>query len=383
MTLGIIRLLRITAARLVSSGPFAAGDRSVVLPRTPLPPRRGARAAVGCFIVVFLGLHQLAGIAVSDARVRDPEYGRRVYALRKRIAENPGRPLFLVAGSSRVAMGVCPSEWEATRPGHPATPDPLLFNMAILGSGPIMELMVLRRVYAEGFRPAVVLLEYWPPFLHQDDEHHEVVRIARDRLMDVDRQLIREYFSDPVQLEAEMDWRQRHPLFGYREPMLGLVAPRWLLDRKRTDWSWENLDEWGWKPGADLKPDMAEVRAAAHKRIEEQYRPLFAAHRISPISDRAYRASVELARQHGAAVGLVFYPESSEFRGIYPEEVEKAAAAHLERMSRELDLPVINARHWLDDKLVVDGFHLSRLGAAEFTRKFGPALRAAFPQVKP
>ena len=52
-------------------------------------------------------------------------------------------------------------------------------------------------------------------------------------------------------------------------------------------------------------------------------------------------------------------------------------------ISRELAVPVINAREWMDDGLFVDGFHLSRIGAGEFTRKLGPAVAAAFPGFRP
>src|SRR5262249_5963048 len=125
--------------------------------------RRSARAVVGWFAAVLLLLHVGAVLATDVAwpELRDPEYGRRAKALRERVREHPTRPLVLVVGSSRSAMGVRPGAWEAARPG--TARDPLLFNMATLGSGPIQELLALRRVYADGFRPAVVLIEYWPP----------------------------------------------------------------------------------------------------------------------------------------------------------------------------------------------------------------------------
>ena len=89
-----------------------------------------------------------------------------------------------------------------------------------------------------------------------------------------------------------------------------------------------------------------------------------------------------MAREHGAAVGLLYLPESSEFRSWYPPEAERLAREHLAGLSRDLALPVINAREWMDDGWLVDGFHLSRLGAAEFTRRLGPAIVAAFPEAK-
>jgi hypothetical protein len=113
------------------------------------------------------------------------------------------------------------------------------------------------------------------------------------------------------------------------------------------------------------------------------YAPLFASFRISPTAERAMRGAVALARQHGAQVGFIFLPEASEFRAWYPPQVEQLAREHLAVISRELAVPVINAREWMDDGLFVDGFHLSRIGAAEFTRKLGPAVAATFPGVQP
>jgi hypothetical protein len=82
-------------------------------------------------------------------------------------------------------------------------------------------------------------------------------------------------------------------------------------------------------------------------------------------------------------VGLVYLPESSEFRGIYPRRVERVAKEHLTGISREFGVPVIDCRTWLPDGAIVDGFHLSRRGAAEFTALFGPEVARTFPEVKP
>ena len=62
--------------------------------------------------------------------------------------------------------------------------------------------------------------------------------------------------------------------------------------------------------------------------------------------------------------------------------VEQTAREHLTGLCRELNVPLIDARFWMDDGYLVDGFHLSRLGAAEFTQKFGPAVAATFPDLR-
>jgi hypothetical protein len=334
---------------------------------------------------MVLAIHGAVLLALQDSRVRDPEYGLRATRLHARLAENPGRPLVLVVGSSRTAMGVCPAAWEEVRPNDPARPDPLIFNNAVLGAGPVMELMALRRAYADGFRPSVVLIEYWPPFFHQDDGWAEPRRVTVDRLLDCDRQLVRDYFPERDRVEWEMDHRRKNAIFANRERLLMQLSPKWLPAARRADAGWTGLDAWGWLPGFDMKPDMTDWRAKAVAACSDIYRPLFAKYRIAPESDRALREAVALAREHGAAVGLVYLPESSEFRSIYPRRVERVAKEHLATLNCELGVPVIDCREWMPDDAIVDGFHLSKRGAVEFTRKFGPAVANAFPDagVKP
>jgi hypothetical protein len=301
--------------------------------------------------------------------------------LRDRVAENPGRPLVLMVGSSRTAMGVCPAEWEAVRPADPDRPDPLLFNLAVLGAGPVMELMNLKRAYADGFRPAVVLIEYWPPFLHYGDGWVETDRIATDRLSATDRPLVRDHFPKPERIEEDMRRLRKNPVHANRERLLVQLLPNWLPQNRRIDAGWHMLDPWGWLPGFELKPGMDDWRAKAVENCSNIYKPLFAKYRISPDADRALRETITLARGHGAAVGLVFLPESSEFRQLYPAKVQQAAGEHLAGLSREFGVPVIDCRTWMDDGFIVDGFHLSRLGAGEFSRRFGPAVAATFAGV--
>ena len=88
-----------------------------------------------------------------------------------------------------------------------------------------------------------------------------------------------------------------------------------------------------------------------------------------------------LARSHGAKVAFAYMPEATEFRGWMPDYVEGMAQEHLAGLRRELDVPLINAREWMADGYLVDGFHLSKIGAAEFTKRFGPAVSATFPDL--
>lgn len=346
---------------------------------------RSARRSLVWFLLAALLLHAGAILVLDELRpgARDPEYARRVRQLRARLAENPRRPLVLVIGSSRSAMGICPAEWEAVRPNSPNNRDPVIFNMSLLGGGPVMELLTLRRIYTDGVRPELVLLEYWPPYLHWEGGWAEPGRIAPDRLYPVDRPIVREYFPDPARTERLMRTYRWNPFFAARNRLLVQLAPKWLPNTKRLDWTWDTVDSWGWKPGFDYPPGLTEQRTQLLGTCRETYRPLFTGFQLSRDADRAIRQAVAEARAHGSRVGFVYLPEASEFRSWYPPRVEQMVQDHLAALSRELAVPVLDARLWMDDGWFVDGFHLSRIGARVFTRKFGPAVAAFCREVRP
>jgi hypothetical protein len=327
--------------------------------------------------VLLLHLAAVCALDVTWPRLRDPEYGRRVERLRARVAEHPNRPLVLVVGNSRTAMGVRPSAWECSRPGSAG--DPLLFNMATVGAGPIQQLLAVQRIFSDGFRPAVVLVEYWPPLLRQDGEFGEAARADVRRFRRADLPVIRAYFPDPAGVERRMLASRLHVFGENRSRLLAQVDPELLPKAGRIDVGWAELDEWGWLPGMDPHPDDAGTR----RRLTEHQRTHFAAQltggSIHPNSDRALRESAAVARANGARVGFVYLPESAEFRDRYPADLEQSAREHLARLSRELAVPVIDARDWMDERFLADGFHLSRVGAACFTARLGLAVVATFP----
>lgn len=363
--------------------PFARKDRAPASRSRRM--RTHARAALSCFAVAVLTLNAAAMLLLDEIHpgIRDPEYGRRVARYKVRVAENPGRPMVLVIGSSRAAMGVCPAAWEENRPAVPGRADPLLFNLSLIGSGPVQELMIVRRAFADGLRPAVVLFEYWPPFLYAEGDWFEPKRVHVDRLSPIDRQVVRDYFPDPAAVEARM-WPHRwNPLFASRHRLFVQLFPKWLSSDKRIDRVWNDVDDWGWKPGFDLPAGPSEPRAAMLEMCRDTYKPLFADYRVAPAADRAIREAVAAARERGAAVGFVYLPESSQFRGWYSPEAERSAREHLAGLSRDLAMPVIDARMWMADELFADGFHLTRIGAAEFTRKLGPEVATTFPEARP
>ncbi|MFO0802781.1 MAG: hypothetical protein U0791_06610 [Gemmataceae bacterium] len=350
-------------------------------PHAPRPPRRRSRGTLAWFAAAFFSLNIAAFLAIdaSDLNLRDPEYGRRLRHLKRRIAEHPERPLVVVIGSSRTSMGVRPSAWEAFRPGSPN--DPLIFNMSLVGSGPLMELMCLRRLHDDGIRPDAVILEYWPPFLREDGPYYEPSRIDHARLRDSDRTLVRDYWDHPEETERLMRRDRLNPLFQTRQRLLAQVFPLWQPWDKRVDLGWMALDEWGWLAGLEeTYPPKPEARQLRLQACEKIYRPQFVeGYSIHPLADRAFREAVAEARSHGAKAAIAYLPESSEFRSWMPDDVERTAQNHLAKLRSELNVPLINLRHAMPDGYLVDGFHLSKDGATAFTKTFGPAVIEAFP----
>lgn len=345
-------------------------------PRLRRPARRRAPRNLALFGLVTLlaNVGFLLALDYGPPRLRDPEYGRRLSALKARVAERPGRPVVLVLGSSRVAMGV--------RPG--ALPDgpgePVIFSFALAGSGPIMELMAFRRALAHGVRPAAILIEYWPAFLREDEGYHEDARLDIARLGPTDWPLVRDYFRD--QPDARKRWlRARvNPWYAHRRSLMNQVAPRWLPPADRTEAMWDRIDEWGWLPGREeVKPeDLPKAEAAT----AGYYAPLFAKFSIAPDADRALRQLITEARAAGVQVAFLVMPEAASFRKLIPPQAAFQAQAHLVTLLVNLKVPLIDARGWSRDDELPDGFHLLQSGADGFTRRLGAAVAETFPGLK-
>jgi hypothetical protein len=333
-----------------------------------------ARRAVLTFVlaVVAANIGLSVGMDHLFPSVRDPEYGRRLSRLQARTAEHPGRPVVLVLGSSRAAMGVRPEFMNDDPAG------PLAFNFSVVGSGPVMQVMTLRRLLADGVTPAAVVVEYWPAFMREDGPYAEEVRIDKHRLLPQDRPFVRDYFADPDQAEAIMDDIRHVPWSAHRLRLVSQAVPGWLPYDRRQDGPWAKLDPWGWLPGFEDDPPPAE-RAARHDNAATYYVPLFAGFEVSPVADRAFREVVTTCRARGVRVALAWLPESTEFRGWYTPQARRRGEDYLAAVRTEYGLPVIDARDWVPDRHIADGFHLTRPGAEAFSRKLGPAVRDAFP----
>src|SRR6266446_529906 len=128
-----------------------------------------SRSILAWALASIAGAQLLLLLVVSrwHPELQDPEYGRRLIALRARMAAaHSSRPDILALGSSRIAVGFRPKDWAAWRQiGDDA---PVVFNFGLCAATPVLELLCLRRLLDDGIRPRCVLLELWPPILEMN-----------------------------------------------------------------------------------------------------------------------------------------------------------------------------------------------------------------------
>jgi hypothetical protein len=341
---------------------FGAGDRR----------RAAAPAAALLWAALFFLCGQVALVLFLERvprMVRDPEYGLRLAYLRQEQARKPGRPLVVILGNSRSALGLRPDYMTTGLAGDGA--DPVVFNFSLFGAGPVMELLCLNRLLADGIRPDWVLVEYWPPVLNQQATQTEEQRIDPNRIAWGDLPLLLRYWRDPDALRRRYAEGRLEALFTYRFALVSKVCPAWLPWSARRDYAWDKITSLGWFPNPhDASPNPEEHR----RRLDEVakfYRPWLTNYEISDVSDRAMRELLARCQREGIRVALLVMPEGSPFRALYPPAAEAKADAYLSLLAREYGVPVANCRDWAADGDFTDSFHLGIDAAAAFSRRFG------------
>ena len=336
--------------------------------------RRHAARSLAAFFAALLATNLALVVALENAPPgwHDPEYGKRLSLLRARQGENPGRPFVVALGSSRVAIGLHPASLPETSSG------PRLFNMALVGSGPVMELMTFRRLLADGVRPDAVLVEYWPAFFHEAGIYHEAARFDGHRLRPCDGRTVRDEFPDATRRLREWHLARLNPLGTHRRNAWNQFLPGGLPRAERIDGLWSRIDPWGRLADRDGVPDaervtLRDVHAA-------YYGPLFAGYEVSGVADRALRLLLRECAEAGIPAALLMMPDAPAFAEWMPPEARSRAGEHERRLRAELGVPVTDARGWIDATQLPDRVHLLTPGAAEFTRRLHGELGHVFPR---
>jgi hypothetical protein len=319
-----------------------------------------------CWGVLFFACLQLAiGLALElGPAVRDPEYAVKQAQLLSLSNATPDRPLVVMLGSSRTMLALQAGRLGRAAGGRPA----LVYNFGLVGCGPILGDVTLHRLLAAGLRPDLLFVEVLTPDLNQAGDHYQEEDWLHARRLGLAELLaVRRHGSHPDNLLRQ--WCQSR-LLPCGRPPAGLR--RWLgLDARAagTSVAGPPTDAYGWH--AHALPGLTPAEYRRHADLARwQYRECFGDFRLAAGPARALRDLLDCCRREHIPAALVLMPEGSEFRALYPEAVRRGIDRFLADLARETEVPVIDARTWVEDAGFWDGHHLLPEGATAFTDRF-------------
>jgi hypothetical protein len=326
--------------------------------------QRRKRTAVLWYGIGFLVV-QLALAVCIDRRwpaIRDPEFDGLERAVRDRHAEAPQRPLVLAFGSSRTKMAL-----RAARLNRPEDENgPLVINGAMLGGGPMMHQIVLRRLLDDGIRPHLIFVEIMPLSLSARQGAP-----VEERLTFIERFTAEEvarlwtYYAQPIRLYYPWLMARVVPCRRHRAELRHALAIDVPVGAKPG--YADGCDGYGWLPGPKTVT-AAEVERMTRDSLAT-YVSALTQPALAPGAVRAFRDFVHLCQQEHIAVVLVMPPESSAFRQFAPAVGECHVQA-VRDLAAELAVPLIDARAWVDDDGFYDGHHTTEYGADQYTERF-------------
>lgn len=331
----------------------------------------------------------LCGLIDWRPSARDPLFGRKLALLRARLEAEPGRPLVLVLGTSRSALGLrFDDSYGDEDDGLNDRVDDdagdsersLVFNFGLMGAGPIQELVCLRRLLGAGVRPAKVLVEVHPLLLHEGPGFGELADINVSQLDSADLEVVGRYVYDQSTLYARW-WQARLcPAWSHRVALQMNYAASWLDPDRQHDYGClERLRPSGWIPHEleSVSDELHEKLCEASVRV---YEPAFHDFRVTDKPDRALREMIELCRRERVEVELFLMPEASQFREGYSADSRDRISDYLGHLADEYAVPVHDMSAWCSDGSFADSHHLLPRGAAEFTRRFEASVLATTPE---
>jgi hypothetical protein len=314
-----------------------------------------------------MAAHLVLTLVVSYVapEIRDPDQTLKLRKLQDCLARNdPSRPLVLMMGSSRVGMGY--------RPELVDRPDgPLYYNYGLCFAGPLLELITLHRILDAGIHPRAILLEVWPPHLADESaENTDKVSLNVNRMSWDDLRILAPYARRPSRLYRSWMVNRLECWSTYRFTLTRLFAPAFADSAKDEEVRWGGMHERGWLGQTTYRahpPTDVYNRYLVHMRF-----------RLARVLDKPVMAIdarkalidfVSVCREHGIQVGLIWLPESPEFRNSYSTSGLAQASQELQALAGHEGLPIFDTNDWIPEEGFFDSYHLTHAGAALFTHR--------------
>lgn len=317
--------------------------------------RRANRAAVlWAFVALAASLvAQNVAVDASHPEAYDPEYAARLAAVR---AVPPDRPLLAVFGSSRITLGFAA---EGLPPLHtPAGERVAPFNFGHTGAGPVLMLLQVRRLLAEGIRPRWAVVELMPAFVGHENAGFIARHATSRELPELGRWVGRAQASPQYASRRSRDsWQHaRHLVPPWMSELVPAPPPTWhylpLGGSLRLE---ESVDD------ATRRHRTAVAKAALGDALRSLPSP--------PNGGPALRELLALCRREGIRVVLAYTPEGAAIRTWYDRGRLTALESYCADAAAEAGVPMVDARDWLDEGDFYDSHHTLRGGADKFSRR--------------
>jgi hypothetical protein len=303
----------------------------------------------------------------------DPQYAMKSALLHAALEKNPGRPLWLILGSSHVDDGLRPGVLEEG-PQKPGAP--LIFNFAFGGGTIYREYICLRRLLDAGVKPQRVGIEVIGALIsHQEEmfaDHPDLIVRARPGELAELRSLAK----SPGDTRAEWLGSRLNPFYKYgmqvpdqtlTQRLMPIPALRHAERRRYDDRGWLIMT-----PHTTAPQDYARGLASSKKEYEGNFVPPY---RVAPHYDHLLRMTLDLCRKAGIDTFLFKMPEHPDFQAFYTPEADAVIDTYLAGIEREYGVKMIDARSWITDRqYFLDGHHLNGPGGKIFTLRFAEAL---------
>lgn len=328
--------------------------------------RTAARSALLWGLLLYAGC-QLALNVVIERRfpeLYDPEHAVRLKALQTLSRRQPDRPLLLLAGSSRTVANFRPEVLPplATPGGEP----PLVYNFSHLAAGPLMNLVQVHRLLREGVRPTWLVLEVMPPQLGDGRQN---VTTASATVEDVP--LLHQHQS-ALRFYSQFLRSRLTPCYRHRQFLVHALSPYLLPPDTRPEVERVTFGPLGGDYSLESREPLGpEEHSRQGDAARASYYPNLQKLQICELSDRAMRDLLTLCRQEGIQVVLLLTPESKEFQSWYAPEARAAVDRYCADLAGRYQVPLVDARDWLEEDDFFDHHHARLRGACRFTARLG------------
>jgi hypothetical protein len=352
--------------------------------RSRRPAPRQARAAMLWGLGLFVFSQAALGLYIERRRpeLRDPTFEIKYRQLKKQVSAAPAPPVTVVFfGSSMTASGIDAGLLEgpvAQAAGRPA----VVFNLGVYNSGPLSNLIYLRRLLKRGLRPDLAVIEV-SPLLHDfPTAPSDLALFPAQRLEHGEVALVQRYGNDK---ERWQQWWQSClvPVYGHRLAILNYCRAQFLVPFNDRLPLWQHMDVHGWIHGW-LQQQVNEPKR--HREALAWTRrvigPRLAHYAPGEPPHRALTELLDLVKQEHVPAMLLQMPEGPLLQSLYAPGSEVAIIAEFERLARQYHLPLVRARNWLSEDQMYDSHHATGAGARVLTERLGreaivPLLRQA------